>query len=121
MRTLDLPEAAAFLGLHPTTLQARAKAGEVPGAKIGKEWRFLDLDLVEYLRAHYRANQPEPPPCHSKKGRAAPTGRSSSTTRESAFAAALGLPTRPKRSDSTTNYAPRSGPPLRLAKSNAHG
>lgn len=31
MRTLDLAEAAAFLGLHPHTLQARAKAGTVPG------------------------------------------------------------------------------------------
>ena len=32
MRTLDLAEAAAFLGLHPHTLQARAKAGQVPGS-----------------------------------------------------------------------------------------
>lgn len=38
MRTLDLTEAAAFLGLHPHTLQARAKAGQIPGAKIGREW-----------------------------------------------------------------------------------
>lgn len=59
MRTLDLPAAAEFLGLHPATLQARAKAGDVPGAKIGKEWRFIDLDLAEYLRANYPANQPK--------------------------------------------------------------
>ena len=51
MRTLDLAAAAAFLGLHPHTLQARAKAGEIPGAKVGKAWRFIDLDLAEYLRA----------------------------------------------------------------------
>lgn len=35
MNTLDLAAAAAFLGLHPHTLQARAKAGEIPGAKVG--------------------------------------------------------------------------------------
>lgn len=33
MRTLDLTEAAAFLGIHPNTLQARAKSGAIPGAK----------------------------------------------------------------------------------------
>ncbi|MBK7767397.1 MAG: helix-turn-helix domain-containing protein [Sulfuritalea sp.] len=70
MRTLDLREAAGFLGLHPNTLQARAKAGLVPGAKIGKEWRFLDLDLAEHLRRQYPANQlKEEMPCRSTKSR----------------------------------------------------
>lgn len=36
MKTLDLHEAAALLKLHPDTLQRRAKAGEIPGAKPGK-------------------------------------------------------------------------------------
>lgn len=54
MNTLDLESAAAFLGLHRDTLRARAAAGIVPGAKIGKEWRFLEADLVEYFRSHYR-------------------------------------------------------------------
>ena len=35
MNTIDIAAAAAFLGLHPHTLQARAKAGEIPGAKVG--------------------------------------------------------------------------------------
>ena len=41
MRTLDLTEAAEFLHLHPHTLEAKARAGEVPGAKPGKCWVFL--------------------------------------------------------------------------------
>ena len=117
MQTLDLAAAAEFLGLHPTTLQARAKAGEVPGAKIGKEWRFLDLDLVEYLRAHYSSNiRQDTPTCQSRKGPAVRSGKSSSTTKASANAEALALPTRKPRSDSTTNYAPKSGQHLVLAR-----
>ena len=34
--SLNLDEAAAFLGLHPNTLQERARAAIVPGAKVGK-------------------------------------------------------------------------------------
>lgn len=37
MNSLDLDAAAAFLGLHPHTLQARAKAGEIPGGKVGNQ------------------------------------------------------------------------------------
>jgi len=55
MRTLDLNEAAQFLRMHPHTLEAKARAGEVPGAKPGKCWVFLDVDLAEWLRAQYRA------------------------------------------------------------------
>lgn len=48
--SLDLQEAAAFLGIHADTLRERAAAGIIPGAKIGKEWRFLDVDLAAWLR-----------------------------------------------------------------------
>ena len=50
MNTLDLQAAAAFLHIHPVTLQEKARAGEIPGAKIGKCWVFVDVDLVEHQR-----------------------------------------------------------------------
>jgi excisionase family DNA binding protein len=56
MQTLNLQQAAKFLKIHPVTLQAKAKSGEIPGAKPGKCWVFIDEDLVEYLRSTY--NQP---------------------------------------------------------------
>ena len=113
MRTLDLAEAAAFLGLHPHTLQARAKAGTVPGAKVGKEWRFLDLDLAEYLRAQYPANKPpERAACSTS---AAKRGTSTFSTKAAAFEKALGLPTRRPPSATTTSAAPNYGPRLALA------
>ena len=65
MRTLDLTEAAAFLRLHPHTLEAKARAGEVPGAKPGSCWVFLDVDLADWLRAQYRTEQPKEEACRS--------------------------------------------------------
>ena len=55
MKTIDLIEAAAFLRLHPHTLEAKARAGVIPGAKPGKCWVFIDVDLADWLRGQYRA------------------------------------------------------------------
>ena len=53
LRSLTLEEAAQLLPIHPQTLRKKALAGEVPGAKLGKRWVFLELDLVALLRARY--------------------------------------------------------------------
>ena len=53
MNTLTLPEAAAFLKIHPEELRQRAKAGLIPGAKVGRAWVFLQDDLAAYVRSLY--------------------------------------------------------------------
>lgn len=53
MKTLDLLEAAAFLKMHPQTLRKRAAAREIPSAKPGKSWVFIDTDLADWLRSQY--------------------------------------------------------------------
>ena len=53
MRTLNLTEAAIFLRMHPEEVRRRAKLGQLPGAKPGKSWVFLENDLVEYVRSLY--------------------------------------------------------------------
>ena len=53
MITLTLVEAAAFLKVHPEELRQRAKAGLIPGAKVGRAWVFLQDDLASYLRSLY--------------------------------------------------------------------
>lgn len=53
MQTLNLQQAAEFLKIHPVTLQAKAKSGEIPGAKPGKCWVFIDEDLINFLRSQY--------------------------------------------------------------------
>ena len=53
MKTFNLQEAADFLKLHPEEVRRRAKAGRLPGAKLGKRWSFIEEDLVEYMRSFY--------------------------------------------------------------------
>jgi hypothetical protein len=54
MHTLNLQQAADFLKIHPVTLGQKARAGEIPGAKIGKAWVFVEIDLTDYIRAQYQ-------------------------------------------------------------------
>ena len=91
MPTLDLKSAAHFLGLHPNTLQARAKSGAIPGAKIGKAWRFIEADLEGFIRSQYPSNKPQTPAPVVRAG-----GRKTHATMqlEKAFEAALNLPPR---------------------------
>ena len=46
---LTLEEAAALLRLCSHTLAKRAKAGAVPGRKIGREWRFVRSELLRFI------------------------------------------------------------------------
>jgi excisionase family DNA binding protein len=100
--SLDLEEAAAFLGLHPDTLRERAAAGTIPGAKIGKEWRFLDIDLADYLRGQYRTIE-----CQSTS--AAKSGGSRYVTAAEELDALLEPPTGKRPSESTTSLKLVSG------------
>ena len=46
---LTLEEAASFLRCSPDTVKRRARAGELPAAKIGRAWRFRRADLDQWL------------------------------------------------------------------------
>jgi len=46
---LTLQEAAAYLKVHPRTLRLKATQGIVPGAKIGRVWRFHKQQLEEWI------------------------------------------------------------------------
>jgi excisionase family DNA binding protein len=52
-RVLTLRETAAFLNVHPNTVRSQVRRGKLPGAKIGRGWRFLEADLVAAIRARY--------------------------------------------------------------------
>ena len=97
MSTLDLAAGAALLLIHPETLAERARAGEIPGAKVGKKWVFIEADLLAYLRAKYepralQGDYPEKSTCHSTNERTHRYGGSSSHTKVAACRKALGLP-----------------------------
>jgi excisionase family DNA binding protein len=96
MNTLDLDAAASLLKIHPITLKRWAKTGEIPGAKIGRRWVFLEVDLVAHLRAQYvrRVQQGEnlEQQCHSISAKIHPCGGSKSPTVDAQYSEALGLP-----------------------------
>jgi|ERR1017187_8032076 predicted DNA-binding transcriptional regulator AlpA len=54
MDAFTLTEAAAFLKIPPAILLDKARAGEIPGAKIGRQWVFLKIDLMALIRPHYQ-------------------------------------------------------------------
>lgn len=42
-------EAATYLRVSLSTLRRRARAGDIPGAKVGRRWRFCKADLDRWL------------------------------------------------------------------------
>jgi excisionase family DNA binding protein len=47
---LDVVEAAKLLRIHPKTLQALARKGEVPCLRMGKYWRFRASSLDAWVQ-----------------------------------------------------------------------
>jgi hypothetical protein len=101
MKTLGLHEAAAYLHVHHEELRRRAKAGIIPGAKVGRAWVFLELDLADYVRSLY--SQPRQAlqvtlrkemECHFANA-VVSGGSTLSLPMASEYGALLGLPTKP--------------------------
>ncbi|HMV11774.1 MAG TPA: helix-turn-helix domain-containing protein [Nitrosomonas sp.] len=108
MKTLNLTEAAQFLKLHPEEVRRRAKAGIIPGAKLGKRWAFIEDDLADHIRSLYactrqalQVGHEEKKLCHSlnvvKRG-----GFDSLHQAASALDALLQQKIKPKPKNSTT-------------------
>lgn len=101
MRILNLKQAAVLLNLSYECLRSLAVNNKIPAAKIGKHWRFVETDLVEYLRSHYsspcKVSQGDysvrrKKQCHSIKEII--SGGSVSVTTASAYNKALARPTK---------------------------
>jgi excisionase family DNA binding protein len=108
MKTLNLQEAAGLLHMHVVTVRNKARSGELPAAKIGKRWLFLEIDLINWLRLHYPAQalQGDKPNevslCRSTNVKIALSGGLSSPSTDDAYKKALGLTTaRPRRNTTT--------------------
>jgi len=46
---LTAKQAAEFLQLSAETVKAKARAGLMPAAKVGREWRFSRRQLLEWI------------------------------------------------------------------------
>jgi excisionase family DNA binding protein len=47
---LNVEQAAEFLGFSPYTVREKARLGEIPGRKVGREWRFSREALLEWIK-----------------------------------------------------------------------
>ncbi len=47
---MTIDELAAYLKLSKSSLYQFARAGKVPGAKIGEQWRFQKSAIDEWMR-----------------------------------------------------------------------
>ncbi|WP_416143560.1 helix-turn-helix domain-containing protein [Oxalobacter aliiformigenes] len=96
MKTLTAEEVGKILKLTRTSVTVKAKAGEIPGMKIGNRWIFLEVDLLAYIRSQYKCAQggKEEKICRSTNVRIRPTGGSKSRHQvESEYNRVLGLKT----------------------------
>jgi excisionase family DNA binding protein len=46
---LNAKEAAEFLGFNPYTIREKARAGEIPALKVGRQWRFSRQALLAFI------------------------------------------------------------------------
>jgi excisionase family DNA binding protein len=63
---IDAAVAGEILHLHPKTVKRLAGAGEIPGFRIGRLWRFRASVLDEWVRSQLTCQ----PPAVSMKGKA---------------------------------------------------
>ena len=47
---LTTKQAATYLQVHETTVSQMASRGELPGRKVGRDWRFVRSELTAYIR-----------------------------------------------------------------------
>src|SRR3546814_18855758 len=50
---LTVAEAARLLKVHPNTVRNLIKAGTIPAARVGRQWRFVEAELVAWIRSGY--------------------------------------------------------------------
>ena len=51
---LSADKAAEMLDINPHDAEKKARSGEIPAGKSGRKWVFLDVDLIEYIRAPFK-------------------------------------------------------------------
>jgi len=57
--TIDSNECANLLRCTPEQVEELARAGEIPGLKIGRSWLFVRADLLDYLAQKAREEAAE--------------------------------------------------------------
>jgi len=56
--TYTAEEIAKYLRVHPYTVKRLARAGKIPGFKVGDQWRFDVQEIEEWKRKQRSARLP---------------------------------------------------------------
>lgn len=56
---MTLDEIAEYLKVSKETIYKMAQKGQIPGSKIGNQWRFNRQVVDEFLNAHSNINNPD--------------------------------------------------------------
>jgi excisionase family DNA binding protein len=56
--TMTVGQAAIFLQMHENSVRNLLKRGELPGRKVGGEWRVLRSALERYMRQTEPVSEP---------------------------------------------------------------
>ena len=54
---LDVGGAAELLGVSTATIYKLARAGKIPGTRVGREWRFGRQSLIQWVANGAQADQ----------------------------------------------------------------
>lgn len=72
-RMMTAEELADYLRLHPSTIYRLVRKKQIPGFKVGSDWRFSQRAIDEWSQGQYQPSEepeaPEPPakPAKPKK------------------------------------------------------
>lgn len=47
----DVKDVARFLKYNPSTVRSMARNKELPAFKVGREWRFVQSDVIAFLNS----------------------------------------------------------------------
>ncbi|WP_350282692.1 helix-turn-helix domain-containing protein [Nitrosomonas sp.] len=102
-KILTTDEAASLLKVSRVTMLSLAASGKIPCRKIGRAWRFVDIDLIRYISEHKEEHNNGEVKCHSINEKIPLSGGSKSAITEESYIKALGLQTEKRRRNTTTN------------------
>lgn len=115
-------EAAVFLQMTRKGVCAQAAAGAIPGVKIGRDWKFDETTLREWLQQKTRENlRAENEPCQSTSVQIPRIGKSSSGSLGARLDALLEQQTAPPQKHSKSSFAVLSGGKSSSARSTTRG
>jgi len=54
---LDVEGAATLLGVSTATIYKLARAGKIPATRVGREWRFARVSMIQWVTNGAAADQ----------------------------------------------------------------